>query len=227
MTSSHTSTMLPLHLKYASTPLPERNPLNHKYSHFMNYLKRWGMFEMEIDSKSCGISFNTDRIVQQTLKQLLLQLLILCVCVIIRIRLKSHLCSAQTVSKDTLTLTLRYTHWMNKAEFSSKFWSSWTEWITESHPENQENILLFCARHLWGVLTLRWKSAFRKKQLLGNINKEFNNLLFIKQSKSIIESSLWPQMSVTYCGSGLIDMHNTTFPLCLQSQLYTGKQLWY
>lgn len=30
--SPHTSTMLPLHLKYASTPLPERNPLYHKCS---------------------------------------------------------------------------------------------------------------------------------------------------------------------------------------------------
>lgn len=41
----HTSSMLTLYLKYASTPLSERDPLYHKYSHFMNSV---GGFAMEI-----------------------------------------------------------------------------------------------------------------------------------------------------------------------------------
>lgn len=37
--------MLTLYLKYASTPLSERDPLYHKYSHFMNSV---GGFAMKI-----------------------------------------------------------------------------------------------------------------------------------------------------------------------------------
>ncbi len=72
---------------------------------------------------------------QQTLNQVLH---VLIWCVLSYVGLKSHLCSTQTVSKDALTLTLWYTGWMNKAEFSSKFWSSWTEWEMQSHPGNRE-----------------------------------------------------------------------------------------
>lgn len=35
-----TDAMLPLHLKYASPSAAQRDPLYHKYSHFMNYLKQ-------------------------------------------------------------------------------------------------------------------------------------------------------------------------------------------
>lgn len=163
-----------------------------------------------MERHSRGIRFNIHRIIWDHNRHLSSSCTDFVCVTIRRAQISFMFCSNRLQGYSDIDL--RYTHWMKIAEFSSKFQSSWTEWLTQSHPGNQahENILLFCAQHLGSVQILQWKKT--TKIIITQYMTSF--LMGLCQYSS-------PQMSVTYCGNGLIGMCNTTFcshiPLCLLS----------
>lgn len=74
---------------------------------------------------------------------------------------KAHLTSAPIISKGRLTL--RYTHWISKAEFTSEFWRSWIKWEMPDLPWKSSTREHCCSQRLGGVKMLQWKRASMEK----------------------------------------------------------------
>ena len=113
-----------------------------KYSHFMNYLKRWwgGIGNGDTLFPAGSASIHTR--LWQTLR--VLHVLILCVCNHTARSSQVSLFSAQTVSKDTLTLTLRCTLGMNKAWLFFKVFKL-VNWMENSvSPWKPNRIKTYC-----------------------------------------------------------------------------------